>query len=369
MASASPFDFGYLPVGATNLENSFHWNGGAYNGTNVVMALESVIGPNAADFSLSSNYTGQILAPGQFYPYAISFAPQNAGFETATLTNFETPSPPFGAGSMVLQGVGFPAMRPASGPIVPELAPLEQAMTNFLVAHQFASGTLTLMSGSKLVLRQGYGWRDTNFTAAIHPDNLFRLASVSKKLTASAIYKLVDAGRITTSTKMYAYLGIAPWGGVLGDTRITNITVQNLLDHSGGWNDNISPVGDPVFSTVTISAALGLNHPATPTDVISWMFSKPLDFAPGTTNVYSNFGYMLLGRVIEKASGKTFINYIQQDLLGNVVITNALGFTNVRAVAQPARRPGAVGNVVCGPAAVFTEVGGGLSGQCAGAIH
>jgi hypothetical protein len=59
------------------------------------------------------------------------------------------------------------------------------------------------------------------------------------------------------------------------------------------------------------------------------MFSKPLDFTPGTTNVYSNFGYSLLGRVIEKASGKSYINYMQQDLLGNAGLTNILGFTNV----------------------------------------
>ncbi len=216
-----------------------------------------------------------------------------------------------------------------SGPIVPELAPLESAMTNFLVAHQFKAGTLALMQGSKLVFRQGYGWRDSNLTTVIHPDNLFRLASVSKMLTESAIYKLVDAGKITTSTLVYAYLGIPPWGGALGDNRISTITVQNLVDHKGGWDDAISPVGDPVFRTVEISTEMGLAYPAAPTNVISWMFSKPLDHAPGTTYAYSNLGYQILGRVIEKASGKSYLNYIQQDLLGSAVLTNSLGFANV----------------------------------------
>ena len=59
------------------------------------------------------------------------------------------------------------------------------------------------------------------------------------------------------------------------------------------------------------------------------MFSKPLDFTPGTTNVYSNFGYSLLGRIIEKACGKSYMDYIQQDLLGDAGLTNILGFTNV----------------------------------------
>jgi N-acyl-D-amino-acid deacylase len=163
----------------------------------------------------------------------------------------------------------------------------------------------------------------------IHPDNLFRLASVTKMLTASSIYKLIAAGKITTSTKIYDYIGIAPWNGVLGDNRITNITVQSLLDHSGGWNQYASPVGDPVFRTIQASTNLGLSYPAAPTNVISWMFSKPLDFAPGTTNVYCNLGYSILGRVIEKASGKSYMDYIQQDLLGNAGLINILGFTNV----------------------------------------
>jgi CubicO group peptidase (beta-lactamase class C family) len=148
-------------------------------------------------------------------------------------------------------------------------------------------------------------------------------------LTASAIYKLADEGIITTDMTMYDYLGIQPWGGVLGDSRIRNITVDMLLNHEGGWDRDVSPVGDPPFDTIEISTDLGLDYPAAPTNVISWMFSKPLDFTPGTTNAYSNFGYSILGRIIEKASGKPYLDYIQQDLLGYAGITNPIGFLNV----------------------------------------
>lgn len=341
---AQPYDFGYVPSGTTNSLSPLYWSGGSVNGTQLVMAAESILGPNAPEFATNPNYAGQTLNFGQQYPFSVSFAPTNFGFASGTLTNFEVPSPPFGGHTMGLQGTGIPAARPGSGPIVPELAPLEQAMTNYLVTHQFEAGTIALMHDSKLVLRQGYGWSDTNFSTVIHPDNLFRLASVSKMLTASAVYKLVDAGRLSTGTKVYSYLGIPPWGGVLGDSRITNITVQNLLDHSGGWNRDTSPVGDAVFSTIAISSQMGLGHPAAPTNVISWMFSQPLDFAPGTTNVYSNFGYQILGRVIEKASGKRYLDYIQQDLLGPAVLLNPLGFTNVVAArSRPAdRAPGEI---------------------------
>ena len=67
------------------------------------MALETLIGPNAADFQTSTNYAGQYLAPGQNHLYSLSFTPQSLGFESAALTNYETPSPPFGGGILYLQ--------------------------------------------------------------------------------------------------------------------------------------------------------------------------------------------------------------------------------------------------------------------------
>jgi len=335
--SNAQVDFGYVPVGSTNTYD-FSFSGGVWNGTNLVMTVEEFIGPDAGEFSVNPSYAGDTLLYGSNYPYVMSFTPTAAGFASATFTNFETPHPPFGAGSAPVQGVGIPAARPGSGPIVPELAPLEAAMTNYLVSHQFEAGTIALMYNSLLVFRQGYGWRDTNFTQVIHPDNLFRLASVSKMFTASAITKLMDEGVISNGTLVYSYLGILPWNGITGssgttnvltDGRITNITVGELLNHSGGWNRDVSPVGDPPFDTVEISEQMGLNYPATQTNVISWMFSKPLDFTPGTTNVYSNFGYQILGRVIEKASGMPYIKYIQNVLLGPSVLANSIALTNI----------------------------------------
>ena len=218
---------------------------------------------------------------------------------------------------------GTDAALPGSGPIVPELAAFEQAMTNYMNSHSFDSGTLSLMKDSKLVFRSGYGWGDSNKTVVIHPDNLFRLASVSKTITACAIKKLVSAGKLTTSTPVYAYLGIPPWGGTLGDTRITNITVQHLLDHTGGWTGGGSG-SEAVFQTVSISTSMGLNYPAAASNIISWVWSKPLNFTPGVSNYYSNFGYQILGRVVEKASGKSYINYLKEDMFGPFGITNII---------------------------------------------
>ncbi len=72
-----------------------------------------------------------------------------------------------------------------------------------------------------------------------------------------------------------------------------------------------------------------LDHPATARDVVRWQFSQPLDFTPGTTHEYCNFGYQLLGRVIERASGKSYVDYIRQDLLGLDLVKNPIGFDDL----------------------------------------
>lgn len=217
---------------------------------------------------------------------------------------------------------------PATGPVVQDLAPIDGIMRNAMTEHHVLSGTIAVTIDGKLVLREGYGWSDAACTIVTHPDTLFRLASVSKTLTHSAIEKLIQAGAIKRDMPVYPYLKIAPWGGHLGDERISHITVEQLLNHSGGWKGGGKP-NDWVFRTVEISKAMKLDHPAGPREVISWVLSKPLDFAPGTETAYSNFGYMLLGRVIEKASGKTYVDYIQQELLNPAAINNPIGFKNI----------------------------------------
>src|SRR5262245_42906323 len=91
VAGGQTYDFGYVPVGATNQANGFNFPGGSYNGTNIFMATEAIIGANASHFRTSTNYAGQTLSPGHLYFYSLSFVPQAIGFKTAALTNYQTP--------------------------------------------------------------------------------------------------------------------------------------------------------------------------------------------------------------------------------------------------------------------------------------
>jgi len=167
----------------------------------------------------------------------------------------------------------------------------------------------------KLVYARGYGWADREAKAAVRPDSLFRIASLSKPITGVAVLKLVEDGKLTLDTEVFDLLALGaqlPEGRKLDD-RWKQITLRHLLHHTAGWDRDKS--GDPMFKSREISKSLGEPPPATPAQIIRWMLGKPLDFDPGARYAYSNFGYCLLGRVIEKVTGQTYENFVQQSVL------------------------------------------------------
>lgn len=108
---------------------------------------------------------------------------------------------------------------------------------------------------------------------------------------------------------------IQPRSGQFGDPRLSIITIRNLLSHSGGWDATKS--GEPIVAPFSqqIAAAMGVPFPPTPKAIISYMLDRPLDFDPGTRFAYSNFGFLVLGRVIEKISGMPFSDFVRQQIL------------------------------------------------------
>jgi WD40 repeat protein/CubicO group peptidase (beta-lactamase class C family) len=203
---------------------------------------------------------------------------------------------------------------PRTGRFVPELEPFDRAMTQFMRDRHIPAGTLAVVRDGKLVLSRGYGYADRNRSAPVADDAPFRLASLTKMMTAAAIGKLIRDGKLTRETKVYDLLAPQPPPGQALDPRWKKVTVGQLLDHQGGWDVDGAKF-DPMFYSAEISAALGKPGPATPADVIHYMAGQPLQFEPGTKTVYSNFGYSLLGRVIEKVSGKAYLDYLRSEVL------------------------------------------------------
>jgi N-acyl-D-amino-acid deacylase len=204
------------------------------------------------------------------------------------------------------------ANLPVTGKTSSSLASFDRLMTSFVRDHQLPGAALAVGHRGKVVYARGFGFADVEAKRPVQPQSLFRVTSVSKPITAVAVLQLVERGKLNLDTHVFNLLGLkAPNQGF--DPRWKKVTVQHLLEHRGGWDRDQS--FDPMFRSPTIVKELGVTPPALPPAIIQYMLGKPLQFDPGSREVYSNFGYCLLGRVVEKASGQSYENYVRQHVL------------------------------------------------------
>src|SRR5579884_706428 len=215
-----------------------------------------------------------------------------------------------------------------TGTAVPDLAAFDQAMSGLMSKYNIPGGALAVTRNGKLVFARGYGYADSSKKTPVQPDSMFRVASLSKPLTAVAILTLVQEKKLNLDDSAFGILSdITPPPGTTPDPRLKNITARMLLQHSGGWDFNSSP--DPAFTPDGIAAALGTQAPASAMDMVRYEMGQKLDFDPGTKFVYSNFGYTVLGRIIEKVSGMSYEQYVRTHVLlgagvGDMRIGNTL---------------------------------------------
>jgi len=201
---------------------------------------------------------------------------------------------------------------PVSGPDVPGAKALDDGVSALLKKWNIPGAAVAVAKNGQLVLARGYGYADFENKQLMKPDAMFRIGSNSKVFTSMAILHLKDQGLLSLDTK---FLDILTQYQVAsgGDARLRDITIRDLLRHSGGWDRD--KTGDPMAWQGTISRALDIPMPVLCPDVIRYMMGQPLDFAPGTKQVYSNFGYCILGRVVEKISGQPYELYVRDHVL------------------------------------------------------
>jgi N-acyl-D-amino-acid deacylase len=204
---------------------------------------------------------------------------------------------------------------PITGRAVRGLEPFDNMMTNYLVARGLPGAAVAVAKDGQLVYARGFGYADRDKKEPVQPTSLFRIASVSKPLTAVAILQLVQQGKLKLSDRPFDLLKIAPHLAKKKkiDPRLRRVTVLHCLHHTAGWDRDQS--FDPMFRDDHIADALGKKLPVTTHDIIRFMWGRPLDFPPGQRSAYSNFGYCVLGRVIEKVSGQPYERYMQQHVL------------------------------------------------------
>ncbi|MBM4140047.1 MAG: beta-lactamase family protein [Nitrospira sp.] len=191
---------------------------------------------------------------------------------------------------------------PVTGLYVPEMANLDATMLNILEKWDIPGAAVGVVKDGRLVYSRGFGYACKESGEPVQPHSMFRIASVSKTITGVTVMKLVQDGLLDIDSPVFGQKGILndPEYSNIADQRVYGITVRNLLQHTGGWNSSLGY--DPQYDLVNIANAMGVPPPADGKSIIRYMLQIPLDFDPGTEYHYSNLGYNILGRVIEKAS-------------------------------------------------------------------
>ncbi|KAH9490090.1 hypothetical protein Btru_035226 [Bulinus truncatus] len=224
-------------------------------------------------------------------------------------------------------------LPPAASASTLAIHDFDKAFHQFLQDNGYRGGVVAAMRDGKLILTKGYGVDRQG--EKITSTSQFFISSVSKSLTGVAILQLVQNGQVSLKDKVFGESGIlsniSPLTDSTVDTRLTDITVDHLLHHSAGWDQTKGPLYDPVLNQLyqrrgqkvpNIAQALGVNHPMDPKQLISYVLSQPLQYTPGSSVAYSNFGYLVLGRVIEAVTNTTYIDYVRKNILNKCGMWN-----------------------------------------------
>jgi CubicO group peptidase (beta-lactamase class C family) len=186
-----------------------------------------------------------------------------------------------------------------TGETFEQLISFDKLMRTFVRGNEIPAAALAVGKQGRLVYARGFGYADVRRKEPVQPDSLFRLASLSKPITAVVVLRLVDQGKLKLDDYVFDLLPHKPHlpHGGQPDSRLKQVTIRQLLQHTGGWDRDVSI--DPMFQPVKIARTLGVAPPAGPDHIVRFMMGWQLDFDPGTRHAYSNFGYCVLGRVVQ----------------------------------------------------------------------
>ncbi|PWL31004.1 serine hydrolase domain-containing protein [uncultured Roseivirga sp.] len=198
---------------------------------------------------------------------------------------------------------------------LPSLKPLDSMMNRVIRNLRLEGATVALVKDEKLVYAKGFGYADKEGKVKVEPYHRFRIGSVSKLITAIAVLKLVDEGKITLDDYVFGEKGILkgkPYDKV-SNRNIYQIKVKHLLNHTAGWS--LITYGDPMFIPHKIHKMDKVSYPIEFDDVVKFVLTRHLPYRPGTRFDYSNFGYCLLGSVIEKVTGNDYEEWVIDHIL------------------------------------------------------
>ena len=193
-----------------------------------------------------------------------------------------------------------------SKPVTPDIQALDSFVAGELKAKGLVGLSVALMIDGKLVLAKGYGRSDLDSGAAVTPETPFAIGSITKQFTCACILKLAEAGKLSVDDRVAKYYP--------GLTRAGDITLLDLMNHVSGYADYY-PL-DFVDRRMLKKIA--------PDELIREYAGGKLDFEPGSQYSYSNTGFVILGRIVEKVSGQPFGKFLAEQILKPLELNHTL---------------------------------------------
>ena len=184
------------------------------------------------------------------------------------------------------------AQRPAGDGLADRV---DAAVKEFLAARQIVGTSVGVMKDGRILLAKGYGFADLENEVPATEHTVYRLGSVTKQFTASAIMQLVEQGKLSLDDELTKFVPDYP-------TKGHRITVDRLLTHTSGIK------GYTEMPKFWEQSRQDLTHE----QMIAMFSAEPFEFAPGERYQYNNSAYYLLGVIIEKTSGQGYADYLKQ---------------------------------------------------------
>jgi CubicO group peptidase (beta-lactamase class C family) len=237
---------------------------------------------------------------------------------------------------------GALASRPVAGsPRTPALAVYGEALREFMIEHGIPAGVLAVMKRDQMVVAQGFGWADKEFTRPLPHDAVLRLASNDKLFTLAATRTLVDDAtidpvsgqQVTPDTQVFPLLrvhGLTPIPSVAPSPAIESVTVLHLMEHRAGLRE--LPWPEQFYADLQ-----RLPGSTSAIDNVRWVYSQAPQFVPGSSQVYSSSGYMVLRHFVASVHGD-LLRYLRDVVLAPVG-TRDVFIAHERLASRSAREP------------------------------
>lgn len=182
---------------------------------------------------------------------------------------------------------------------------IDSIATTVFEGNNEPGGVFLVAKNGKPIYRKAFGKANLELDAAMQPENVFQIGSMTKQFTAIAIMMLEEQGRLNVNDAISKYIPDYPHGN--------NISIHHLLTHTSGIKDFTK-----MKSIMTIA-----KKDLAPKDLVDFFKDEPVDFKPGEQFSYNNSGYVVLGYIIELVSGNTYEDFIEHNIFEKLKMDNS----------------------------------------------